>query len=86
MIATLVALVIGLLVSSAKSSFDQASEGLTLVGSKVIMLDRTLRRYGPETTPIRGRTREVVQASVERLWPSGGGQRKEWPQSKGERG
>jgi hypothetical protein len=73
MIATLVALVIGLLVSSAKSSFDQASEGLTQVGTKVILLDRTLRRYGPETTPIRRRMREVVQASVERLWPSGGG-------------
>jgi hypothetical protein len=73
MIATLVALVIGLLVSSAKSSFDQASEGLTQAGTKVILLDRTLRRYGPETTPIRGRMKEVVQASVERLWPSGGG-------------
>jgi hypothetical protein len=73
MIATLVALVIGLLVSSAKSSFDQASEGLTQVGTKVILMDRTLRRYGPETTPIRARMREVVQASIERLWPSGGG-------------
>jgi hypothetical protein len=72
MIATLVALVIGLLVSSAKSSFDQASEGVTQVGTKVILLDRTLRRYGPEATPIRARMREVVQATVEQLWPSGG--------------
>jgi hypothetical protein len=73
MIATLVALVIGLLVSSAKSSFDQASEGLTQVGTRVILLDRTLRRYGSETTPIRGRMKEAVRASVERLWPSGRG-------------
>jgi hypothetical protein len=73
MIATLVALVIGLLVSSAKTSFDQASEGLTQAGTKVILLNRTLRRYGPETTPIRGRLKETVQVSVDRLWPSRSG-------------
>jgi hypothetical protein len=73
MIATLVALVIGLLVSSAKSSFDQASDGVSQTGTKVILLDRTLRRYGPEATPIRVRMSEVVQATVEQLWPSGGG-------------
>jgi hypothetical protein len=71
MIATLVALIIGLLVSSAKSSFDQANEGITQAGARVILLDRTLTRYGPEAAPIRGRMKESVQASVERLWPSG---------------
>jgi hypothetical protein len=70
MIATLVALVVGLLVSSAKSSFDQANEGLAQAGAKVILLDRTLRRYGPEAMPIRRRLTGVIQASIERLWPS----------------
>jgi hypothetical protein len=70
MIATLVALVIGLLVSSAKSSYDQASTGLTQMGAKVILLDRTLGRYGPETTAIRGRMSAAIAASVERLWPT----------------
>jgi hypothetical protein len=73
MIATLVALVIGLLVSSSKSAFDQANEGIAQAGAKIILLDRTLKRYGPETTPIRGRMKEAVQTSIERLWPSGKG-------------
>jgi hypothetical protein len=70
MIATLVALIIGLLVSSAKSSFDQANDGIMQAGTKVILLDRALSRYGSETMPIRGRLKEVVQWAVDRLWPS----------------
>jgi hypothetical protein len=71
MIATLVALVIGLLVSSAKSSFDQANDGITQVGAKMILLDRTLRRFGQETTPIRLRMKATIEGAIERLWPSG---------------
>jgi hypothetical protein len=70
MIATLVALVIGLLVSSSKSSFDQAGAGLTQTGAKIILLDRALARYGPETKAIRERMHEQVSTSIERLWPS----------------
>jgi hypothetical protein len=73
MIATLVALVIGLLVSSSKSSFDQASSGLTQMGANVILLDHALGRYGPETKAIRERMREGIAASMERLWPTGRG-------------
>jgi hypothetical protein len=73
MIATLVALVIGLLVRSSKSSYDQASAGVTQIGAKVILLDRVLERYGPETRAIRRRMSEVIASSIERLWPSGRG-------------
>jgi hypothetical protein len=73
MIATLVALVIGLLVSSSKSSYDQASSGLTQIGAQVILLDRTLGHYGPETKAIRARMREEIAASIERLWPTSRG-------------
>ena len=86
MIATLVALVIGLLVSSAKSSYDQASAGVTQIGAKVILLDRTLERYGPETAAIRRRMREAVGNSVERLWPTGRGSIRAWPRSSRARG
>jgi hypothetical protein len=71
MIATLVALVIGLLVSSAKSSFDQANDGLTQAGAKLILLDRTLSRYGQEALPIRLRMKDSVKGVIARLWPSG---------------
>ena len=70
MIATLVALVIGLLVSSSKSSYDQAGSGLTQNGAKIILLDHALRRYGPETTAIRERLRKGIETSIEGLWPS----------------
>ena len=71
-IATLAALVIGLLVSSSKSTYDQASAGVTQIGAKAIVLDRVLARYGPETKAIRGRVREGIANSVELLWPTDG--------------
>src|SRR5258707_13004225 len=64
MIATLVALVIGLLVSSSKSTYDQASSGVTQIGAKMILLDRALKRYGPETEAIRERMREAIATSI----------------------
>jgi hypothetical protein len=72
MIATLVALVIGLMVSSAKSTYDQASGGVTQIGAKVILLNRLLERYGPETKPIREQVRQGIAANVEHLWPANG--------------
>ena len=72
MIATLVALVIGLLVSSSKSAYDQASAGVTQIGARVILLNRLLERYGPETKAIRERMREGIAGSVEHLWPADG--------------
>ena len=75
MIATLVALVIGLLVSSSKSSYDQASSGVTQIGTKIILLDQALGRYGPETKAIRERMREQIATSIERLWPTDRGRK-----------
>ena len=49
LIATLAALVLGLLVGSAKSSFDSVNAGITQAAVRVILMDRTLARYGPET-------------------------------------
>jgi hypothetical protein len=74
-IATLVALVIGLLVSSSKSSFDQANSGVTQMGAKMILLDRALVRYGPETKAIRERMHVEIATSIERLWPTGLGRK-----------
>ncbi|MBX7245280.1 MAG: hypothetical protein K1X53_07255 [Candidatus Sumerlaeaceae bacterium] len=52
-IATLAALVLGLLVSSSKASFDKTSDALANLSTKMILTDRLLARYGPETMPIR---------------------------------
>lgn len=70
MIATLAALVIGLLVTSSKASLDAINTELTQAGAKSILLDRTLARYGDEAKPIRERLRFGVAHCLERLWPS----------------
>ena len=75
MIGTLVALVIGLLVGSSKSSFDQANAGVVQIGAKVILLDGVLKRYGPETAAIRREMSRGLAASIEHLWPSASGAR-----------
>ncbi len=72
MIATLVALVIGLLVSSSKATYDQASGEVTQIGARIILLNRLLERYGPETKAIRERMREGIATNVELLWPTSG--------------
>ena len=68
-IATLTALVLGLLVSSAKNSFDTISSSFTQNGAKVIALDRILVRYGPETKEIRQSLRSTLAGLVTRWWP-----------------
>ncbi len=59
-VATLSALVLGLLVASAKSSYDSQSAGLTQISAKIILLDRVLAHYGPETKE----TRDILRAST----------------------
>ena len=69
MIATLTALILGLLVSSAKSSFDVVQSGITQSGAKIILLDRLLADYGPETKVPREELRGSVAAAIETIWP-----------------
>src|SRR5438552_4356456 len=69
MIATLAALVLGLLVGSAKSSFDATSTAITQSGAKIILLDRALAAYGPETKEVREQLRRAVAAGIEMFWP-----------------
>jgi len=69
-IATLTALVLGLLVSSAKSSFDAMNTGLVQGSAKYILLDRTLAHYGPEAKPAREQLKRVLAAGIEMVWPA----------------
>ncbi len=69
MIATLTALVLGLLVSSAKGILRHHGSGIVQAGAKVILLDRILAQYGPEAKPIREQVRNAVAATVAKVWP-----------------
>jgi hypothetical protein len=69
MIATLTALVLGLLVSSAKNSFDAVNTAVIQGSTKIMVLDRVLASYGPETKPAREHIRRSVADGIDRIWP-----------------
>ena len=69
-VATLTALVLGLLVSSAKSSFDAINTGIVQGSAKFILLDRTLARYGPETKATREQLKNAIAAAIKKIWPN----------------
>jgi hypothetical protein len=68
LVATLSALVLSLLISSAKNSFDTQSTELTQSSAQVVMLDRILAHYGPETEKARDMLRAAVVNSLDRMW------------------
>ena len=70
MIATLTALILGLLVGSAKSSFDLVQNGITQSGAKINLIDRVLTEYGPEAKAVREQLRRSVAAVIEMVWPN----------------
>jgi hypothetical protein len=75
-IATLYALVLGLLVASAKSSFDARRAGFQQLSTNLIVLDRSLKFYGPETKEIREQLRQIVALLLDNRWPTDGSQPK----------
>ncbi len=68
-VATMAALVLGLLISSAKGTFDTVNSGLVQTGSKIILLDRIMANYGPETREARDILRRTVATTLKRIWP-----------------
>ena len=69
LIATLTALLLGLLISSAKSAFDTVDTGAMHVGAEMITLDRLLVQYGSETQEARQLLRRTLATAISRLWP-----------------
>jgi hypothetical protein len=69
LVATMSALVLGLLVSSAKSSYDTVRNEVIEMSGKVLFLDRVLTGYGPESAKARAHLREAVVENVDRMWP-----------------
>ena len=68
LVGTLAALVLGLLVASAKGSFDAQSTELTQLGANVIVLDRILAHYGPESREARDLLRGDVARILDATW------------------
>jgi hypothetical protein len=68
LLATLAALVLGLLIASAKSSFDIKEDEIKEGAAKIILLDRTLRHYGPEADEARAALRRMTVSQTDRTW------------------
>jgi Protein of unknown function (DUF4239) len=68
LIATITALVLGLVTAAAKTSFDSGSVAVKQAAINILALDRALARYGPETADIRRGIKELVAARIDQIW------------------
>src|SRR5215469_8642461 len=65
LIATMAALLLGLLISSAKNSVDTLNAELTHDAANIILLDRVLAQYGPQAQDARVLLKQRVARGVE---------------------
>ena len=70
LVGTMTAILLGLLISSAKSTFDTTRSEVTQMAAKVTLLDRVLKLYGPEAMDARRALQDTVADGVRRMWPA----------------
>jgi len=68
LIGTIAALVLGLLIGSAKSSYDTQSTQVKQLTANIVLLDNFLEQYGPETAGVRNLLRRGVNILSDRMW------------------
>jgi Protein of unknown function (DUF4239) len=69
LVATMTALVLGLVTASAKNSFDEVDTAVKHTAIDILTLDRVLARYGPETKEIRAAMKQSLGRKIEQIWP-----------------
>jgi hypothetical protein len=73
LVATMAALLLGLLISSAKSDYDTQRRQIVEMAARVATLDRLLELYGPDAAAARAQFRATVESAVRRAWPEEAG-------------
>jgi hypothetical protein len=73
LVATMAALVLGLLVSSAKGSYDTERSEVIQMAAKVALLDRVFALYGLEAAEARAGFHAAVEGAVWQMWPEEAG-------------
>ena len=68
LIATIAALVLGLLIAAASSSFQSQRANVQHLAADIILLDQLLAEYGPDARPARMQLRQAIAPMVERIW------------------
>ena len=69
LVGTMAALMLGLLVAAAKSSYDTEKSEVIQMAAKIAFLDRVLANYGPESADCRALLRRMVESALTRMWP-----------------
>jgi len=69
-VATISALVLGLLLSNANNSFNAVQGQVTSLSANILRLDQLLRRYGPDTKMAREKLREYAERKRDDLFPN----------------
>jgi hypothetical protein len=72
LIGTMAALVLGLLIASANSTYETQSGQVRQLTANIVLLDRTLAQYGPETDSLRNLLRHAVATLSDRIWSENG--------------
>ena len=65
------ALVLGLLIASAKSSYDTKSTQIKQITANIIQLDLDLERYGADAQNVRIALRSAIPQVIDRIWNEG---------------
>jgi hypothetical protein len=80
LIGTIAALVLGLLIASANSTYQTQSSQIQQLTANIVALDHALAQYGPETDAARNQLRRAIPAVADRIWhENGSGVRKAEP-------
>ncbi|HET6234727.1 MAG TPA: hypothetical protein VFE41_07150 [Acetobacteraceae bacterium] len=69
LLVTFVALVLGLVISSAQRRVDLLGTGLRGLSVNIVELDQRLREYGPEVDPLRADLILYTRAAIADTWP-----------------
>jgi hypothetical protein len=73
MLSVLASLVLGLLIATAKSSYDTTDTAIRSYATDLILLDETLRDYGDAALPPRRLLRRYTEQMLGDVWPKTGG-------------
>lgn len=69
LVGTMTALLLGLMVASAKGTYDAQKTNVITSAARLVVLDRMLAHYGPPAADARGLLRHGVELMMAGLWP-----------------
>jgi hypothetical protein len=68
LIGTIAALVLGLLIASAKSSYDARNAQVKQITVNIVLVDNFLEQYGPEALTVRRHLRTALVPMINKIW------------------